>query len=191
MRNNILLAASINIKKYGFRRFTMDEIAGDLGISKKTLYKYFRSKDQLIGDLIDQALEIEERDLRKTLDECSDWLAKVKGLMTVYSYQNIPYRLLDELARYFPAQHAKIKNLSDKREKIFRQLFSEAVEENRVRADISLDLIVLIMKKLFQDPTDPEILAASNISVNQVLEQMLEVVLYGILKPNAAENEVV
>nr|WP_277443753.1 helix-turn-helix domain-containing protein [Pelotomaculum isophthalicicum] len=49
----MLQAASRQIEKYGFRKFTIDDIASDLGISKKTIYKYFISKKSLIGAVVD------------------------------------------------------------------------------------------------------------------------------------------
>ena len=38
--------------KFGSRSFTMDELASELGISKKTIYHHFNSKDQLIFESV-------------------------------------------------------------------------------------------------------------------------------------------
>ena len=34
--------------RYGIRSITMDEIAGQLGISKKTIYQFFTDKDEMV-----------------------------------------------------------------------------------------------------------------------------------------------
>lgn len=38
--------------KFGFKSVTMDDIANDLGISKKTIYQYFKNKEDLIGQVV-------------------------------------------------------------------------------------------------------------------------------------------
>lgn len=42
--------------RHGFLRITMDDIASGTGISKKTLYRYFESKDQLVNTCIAQEI---------------------------------------------------------------------------------------------------------------------------------------
>ncbi|MCX6165394.1 MAG: TetR/AcrR family transcriptional regulator, partial [Ignavibacteriae bacterium] len=49
----ILKFAGEKFYKDGFNKISMDEIASQLHISKKTIYKYFPSKDKLIESLID------------------------------------------------------------------------------------------------------------------------------------------
>jgi AcrR family transcriptional regulator len=62
MKNKILESAIRQIKKYGIRRFTMDDIAQDLRISKKTLYQHFSSKNQLLGVFFQRQLSLKKND---------------------------------------------------------------------------------------------------------------------------------
>ena len=48
MKQRIQLKARELFMRYGFRSVTMDEIAGQIGISKKTLYQFFEDKDALL-----------------------------------------------------------------------------------------------------------------------------------------------
>ena len=43
--------------KHGFKSVTMDDIALEMGISKKTIYKYFKNKKELIKIVITQLIE--------------------------------------------------------------------------------------------------------------------------------------
>ncbi|BBD08769.1 TetR/AcrR family transcriptional regulator [Desulfovibrio ferrophilus] len=52
MRDRILEAAYASFRQFGVRRVTMDEISGGLRISKKTLYRYFSSKKDLVRELV-------------------------------------------------------------------------------------------------------------------------------------------
>lgn len=47
MEQTILKKASELFIKYGFKNVTMDEIANDLGISKKTIYVYYENKSEI------------------------------------------------------------------------------------------------------------------------------------------------
>jgi len=51
-RQRIVEAARTHFFSHGFRRVTMDDLAAELAISKKTLYAYFPSKTALLEDVL-------------------------------------------------------------------------------------------------------------------------------------------
>ena len=51
MREKIMSKASDLFMKLGFKSVTMDDIAGEMGISKKTIYKFFSNKEILIEEI--------------------------------------------------------------------------------------------------------------------------------------------
>src|SRR5690554_6946521 len=51
-RERIVAAARRRFLRYGFARCTMAELAAELGMSKKTLYQHFRSKEELVDELV-------------------------------------------------------------------------------------------------------------------------------------------
>jgi AcrR family transcriptional regulator len=56
VKENILLSAEMLFLKYGFKSITMDDVARELGISKKTLYQYFVDKNDLVNQCVDHYL---------------------------------------------------------------------------------------------------------------------------------------
>src|SRR6188768_2422393 len=48
----ILYKAYELFKRYGVRSVTMDEIAGQCGVSKKTVYQFFEDKDTLVESIM-------------------------------------------------------------------------------------------------------------------------------------------
>lgn len=181
MRKQILESTIEQIKLYGLRRFTMDDIARDLKISKKTLYQYFPSKSDLIGAVIEDAIELE----RKTTDDAvlqgENWLAKLDAVLSVHSCSNISYRLLDEINRYFPKESACINMVSEYKETVLRQLLEEGMGEGRLRSDVNLEIVILALKKFFLTPTDERFLAQNDLTVNQLLQQLKTIFFYGCL----------
>ena len=63
LRAGILTAAADLFRQRGYRATTLDEIARRLGVSKPTLYGYFRSKEDLLAAIFHRAMSLFERDL--------------------------------------------------------------------------------------------------------------------------------
>ena len=58
LKDRILTRAEEMFLKSGYSKVTMDEIASNLGMSKKTLYKYFSSKEELVKEIISKMRSI-------------------------------------------------------------------------------------------------------------------------------------
>ena len=63
LRAGILTAAADLFRARGYRAATLDEIARRIGVSKPTLYGYFRSKEELLAAIFHRAMSLFERDL--------------------------------------------------------------------------------------------------------------------------------
>lgn len=59
-RTEILERASVVFMKNGIRSVTMSDLAKELGISKKTIYKYFEDKNDLIYSIIELKIEMDK-----------------------------------------------------------------------------------------------------------------------------------
>ena len=57
MKKNIILKATELFMKLGFKSVTMDDIAKEMGISKKTIYTHFNNKETIIGVVTDHVFE--------------------------------------------------------------------------------------------------------------------------------------
>src|ERR1044071_6111814 len=66
---------------HGFRRVTMDDLAGELGMSKKTLYGQFSSKHVLLEAVLLDKFRNIERDLRRITSTSSDVTAALHQLL--------------------------------------------------------------------------------------------------------------
>lgn len=64
-QKNILLKARELYMKYGIKSITMDDVARELGISKKTLYLFVNDKDDLVGKVIDNEIALRQEEICK------------------------------------------------------------------------------------------------------------------------------
>jgi len=69
-RDSIIAAAHAQFRLYGYRKTSMEDIAGELGISRASLYSYFENKDEIFRSvsvsLHEQALANAEQCLRES-----------------------------------------------------------------------------------------------------------------------------
>ena len=77
----ILKAAKKLISKYGFKKVSMDEIATEAQVTKKTVYSYFSSKEDLLKRLIKDELYNMKKDLESLEKETGDFFESIhKGI---------------------------------------------------------------------------------------------------------------
>ena len=56
MKQRILSAVKERLSRDGFARLSVDELTAGMGMSKKTFYKAFKSKEQMIGEFVDRTM---------------------------------------------------------------------------------------------------------------------------------------
>jgi AcrR family transcriptional regulator len=109
--------------KFGIRNITMDSVATELGISKKTLYQYFKDKEDLISQVIDfymsdgLQLEIKNPSSKNAIDNMFCYRERIADLLKFYHNH-----IETELKKTYPAMHEKLHETKRKR------IFDDTIE---------------------------------------------------------------
>lgn len=104
MKDKILQKAAASFMKYGFKSVSMDDIARELGISKKTLYQYFENKEDLIFQTLESHIEEEScrNDLiRNASRDALDALLRY-AQHDIMEFQEISPSAVYDLKKYYP-----------------------------------------------------------------------------------------
>ena len=109
---NILLKSRDLYMKYGIKSITMDDVARELGISKKTLYQYVTDKDDLVGKFIDNEIAIRQEEICKCF---RIGLNAVEELFEISLFMNKMMRDQNpateyDLKKYYPQHFQKTVN---------------------------------------------------------------------------------
>lgn len=182
MRDKIIQSALKQIGKYGLRKFTMDDIAADLGISKKTVYKYFESKQQMISAVVDDRLEVEKTRVLNAVETEGGFLDKFNAVMFFYDKSDAPQQILEELQRYFPDEWQKSEAIGRFKGEHVRRLLLQGIQSGEFRPDLQLPIIDLVMSKTLPAMLDYKFLNQNNITVKQAVEEFKKIILHGILE---------
>ena len=125
--------------QYGFKTFTMDDLAHNLGISKKTLYEQFASKQILVDACLDYALEMTCKRTELFFAEEGSVIENIfMGQKEIENSFNMKSgRPLWELKRYFPKTYERMDVEFTKSDALFiDMLFERGLKEGFFRENI-------------------------------------------------------
>lgn len=127
--------------QYGFKTFTMDDLAHNLGISKKTLYEQFASKQILVDACLDYALEMSCKRTELFFAGEGSVIENIfMGQKEIENFFNIKSgRPLWELKRYFPKTYERMDLAFAKSDALFiDMLFERGLKEGLLRENINI-----------------------------------------------------
>ena len=175
----------------GFSKVTMDELAAELGISKKTMYEHYQSKDELIDRVITCQMAEMSGAMNAALKIPGGFIDKLYTMWTAIGRMacRISKNILDDMRRHRPDLWKKIEEL---RKKVvlenFTRLIDEGIGRGLVRTDVNKEVVVLMYLSSIQGVVNPEILADYSFSAEEALKTILSVVLDGILTEKARQQ---
>jgi AcrR family transcriptional regulator len=184
-RQRIVEAARAHFLSHGFRSVTMDDLANELGISKKTLYAHFPGKiDLLEAVLANKFAAVESRlkrvtrlhphDFSKTLHEllagAQDELAEIKPPFIRDIRQKAP-----QVFKVIERRRAALI------ERYFGKLFVEGQRAGMVRKDVSAKLMIEILLAMVQSIMNPAKMEELGMMPKDGFAGILKIVLEGAL----------
>lgn len=150
MQNEIMHHAILRFNAEG-AMFKLDDVASDMKISKKTIYKWYKNKEALIDGIIDNLFrEIKMKEHAVYCNDGLDDLDKLIGILSVYpDYESFNYNHIPTLRINYPALYDKLeKQLESNWDETFL-LLDQCIAKGLVRP-ISHDLFQLIFVGLYK-----------------------------------------
>ena len=92
MEQRIVEKAQELFFRYGLKSVTMDDIASNLGASKKTIYQYFKDKDHLVDAVVQREIEQDMHECTLITCSCNNAVQEVLN-DGVYGFVQKPYRI--------------------------------------------------------------------------------------------------
>ncbi|ERI95474.1 transcriptional regulator, TetR family [Clostridiales bacterium oral taxon 876 str. F0540] len=182
LRDVILKVASDKIQSYGLRKFTMDEIAVELKISKKTLYKYFKSKDELIHQYFLEIVESDKESTLKALNISESLTDKINAMIYSYHKYKLPVKVYDEACNFYPEEWKELQRLKDFKIDLIKETLKTALKDGLIKEDADLDIIGLILENTTNTLLSYEFLSKNNLAMKEAINKVISIILYGILK---------
>lgn len=143
LRGRILEVAMQDFIQRGIRAVKMDDIAGSLGISKRTLYEIFPNKESLLLEGIRLKQAMGEEEMAKYVTEKNPNTMDI--IMKFYHMQmeelsSLPLTFITEISRY-PLVTDFLRKKHQKSEENANRFFQRGVKEGYFRSDVDYELI--------------------------------------------------
>ena len=172
--------------KYGFKSISMDDIARELGVSKKTLYQYVKNK----ADLIQKTFELDLFRLKSWVSEIIVLeLNAIEEFLVMCKYIEKDFDHFDpaviyDLQKYYPSLYKS--HMEEKQQFVYthiRNNILKGMREGLYRDDLDADLIagLYIKKMIALHSNDLEFL--KNLTFEKIFEVMIENHIRAISNP--------
>ncbi|MCT4566373.1 MAG: TetR/AcrR family transcriptional regulator [Maledivibacter sp.] len=183
MRERIMSVAIEEMNEKG-RRFTMDDLAKRLGVSKRTLYENFRSKEQLISTVMDLFLDnVMEKDRQIINNETLSTIEKLRELTLVIENElkYINEKTIYQSEKYYPKQWKKIDAWLKKRAMIQKEIIYEGIKKGELR-NINPDILIKVLNEAKNWIIDKKFLRENNLTISEAVGSLVDIVLFGAAK---------
>lgn len=183
MKSRIIEAAEKRFSQYGFRRVTMDDIASDLGISKKTLYRHFRSKEDIAWAVKDRMHKDIDRLLQRAKKEIPDPIERFKRIIAEVTERVavIGSAFMTDIKKDIPDLWRKCEKFREK--EIYEYIggiLKEGIKKGKIRKDIDTKIAVMAYLGAINMVIQPEILMENKFSIADADDNILKIFLEGI-----------
>ncbi len=185
-KTHIIKTAGEMFFRLGIRSVSIDDICHELGMSKKTFYVYFASKDELVAQLLHAnvayiASKMEEllqmRDFRKLVVRFLKHQETEKN-----DVRRVP-QLVYDLKKYYPRQFAEFQEECFKTQKEYIMAYLEqGQQEGLVRANLNIELTAVLFAKIHSDAiNDFEVIEGHGHNMHQLGHTAMDVFVRGVL----------
>lgn len=169
--------------QYGVRSVTMDEIAVQLGVSKKTLYQYYADKDELVDAVIIDILGVNETRCTKDRNLAKNAIHEVFLAIDMMQemFQDMNPSVLFELERYYPKAFEKFKKHKYSfLYKILQENIERGMAEEIYRPDIDVEILVKARLENMMLPFNQLVFPKNKYNLIKVETELTTHFLYGL-----------
>jgi AcrR family transcriptional regulator len=182
MKERILDAAIKVFNEKGLK-FTMDDIARELSMSKKTIYTVFRDKETLFLEMVDYCFDkIKESENAIVSDPGLSTVEKIRQILGVLpeGYRDIDFRQLYSLKTKFPKIYNKVEERLETGWENTFFLIGRGIEEGSIRP-IQIPILKTMFEATLEQFFQRDILITNQISYQEALNQVVEILIDGIM----------
>jgi len=173
----------------GLSKVSVADIAADLGISKKTFYKHFRSKEELIYYVVDRVMGDIRASFTGILSSDLDFISKINEFMIFLGRQVGHFgRIVQlDLRKHAPDLFGRVQQFRRERiHEVVGQLLEQGIKEGKVRPDINPRVFILAYLSTVEGIVEPRVLSEESFSTSEALQSILAIFFHGILTKDAS-----
>jgi len=165
--------------------FTMNDIAKSMHIAKKTIYRFFSSKEELLIALLDYGFENIQKEKQKILSSNDSITKRLEQAMIAMpkQYAKIDFRVLSSLKNTYPQVYIRLnEHLENDWEPIIK-LINEGIRKKEIRK-INTFILRKIITATFEQLLSTDELQERNLTYAKALKEMMNIIMKGMVIDN-------
>lgn len=178
-----ILDATIRVFNSKGLKFTMDDIAKELGMSKKTIYTVFKDKESMFYEMVDYCFDkIKESEQQIMDDPNLSTVDKIRGILGVLpeGYREIDFQQLYLLKDKYPTTYKKVEERLENGWDNTIELIKQGIDEGVIRP-INIVILKTMMESSLEQFFQKDILVKNKISYSKALNEVVEILINGII----------
>ena len=183
MKERISQKANDLFRRYGFKSITMDEIATQLGASKKTIYQYFSDKDELVQAVVKQTIDYAQQtcdnNRLNSKDAVHELFQAMDFVQQIFSGMN-PAMMYD-LEKFHPLSYRIFLDHKNKYlYEMIRANLKRGIAEELYRPEINIDIIARFRLEAMMIAFNQDVYPASKFNLIDLHTAIIEHFLFGV-----------
>lgn len=181
-RNVILDVAFEKFRKYGIRRVTLEDIARELRISKKTIYQHFADKEALVRACVELTLGEVMPAVEKAFKSRQPVTKKMLDVWQAFAV--VPQRITPELIADLKADYSYMwEEIDRRRHELFanwEKLFVDGIASGEIRPEIHPKAAMRIILAVMENVLVPDVLSMGEFTPAQAFETFFNLLSRGL-----------
>lgn len=170
-------------RRYGIRSVTMDEIASQLGISKKTIYQCYADKDELVDAIAVDEIRFSQDSCLKDMAESTNAIDEIFKVMEFVEimFRNMNPSMIHDLEKYHPTGYKKF--LEHKNKFLFDMIkrnLERGIKEELYRPEINVEIMTRYRLESMMIAFNTEYFPPSKFNLAVLQQEIIEHFLYGL-----------
>ena len=191
IKEKIFSACRERFLREGFAKTSVDEISADIAISKKTFYKYFASKEDLVQQIMERFMgNVRTNIERILLSDMSavEKLSEVIGMIATNVSQLMPM-FGQDIKKRIPLLWKHIEDFRRQRiSEVMTRLIKQGVAEGTMRPDMNSRVFLMSVLATIDGVIQPHILAEESFSLSDALKEVISIFFNGALTEQGREQ---
>lgn len=179
-----ILEATINVFHKKGIKFTMDDLARELGMSKKTIYTVFKDKNELFLTMVDYLFDaIKESEFQILQDDSKTTIEKIHSILCVLpeGYKDLDFAQLFVLQEKYPKIYKQVEIRLENGWENTILLLEQGKKEGVIR-DVNISLVKMMLEASIEQFFKRDIIKSNNMSYQNALNEVVDILVMGIQK---------
>ncbi|MDB4923857.1 TetR/AcrR family transcriptional regulator [Mucilaginibacter sp.] len=167
----------------GIKSVTMDDIAKHLGMSKKTIYQFFKDKNELVIALVKKKLKEDEDQISSIISQSGNVIEELINMMKCSEdiFSRINPIVIHDMQKYHPDAWAEFQKFkAEVLISTLEELLTKGIKQGYIRPDIDARIIARMRVSQVEMGFNTSIFPMAEFNPWKVQVQFLEHFNYGI-----------